>query len=117
MLELRLYGASRYGKKRPNYYQFTDERYNQKPEWMGNMYSFVLDQKVRDMSMVKSHIEDLDSFPIFYVDNEEVTQKVLSDFIDKLERCFGKMKYSSLGGERRDSVKKFLEENGVTVKP
>ena len=113
MLELKLYGASRYGKRRPDYYHYIDDTYTK--TFQPGIYQFVLDQKVRAMTITKESIEKLEGFPVFILDNEEVTKEYLPKFIKELENYMGKLEYTTKRGQSEQGVLNYLKDNGVEI--
>lgn len=113
MLELKLYGASRYGKKRPDYSYYTDDRFRK--DWTPGIHQFVLDQKVRYMHIIKHGIENLEAFPVFLICDENVTPEILPKFIEALEHYIGKLEYTHKREQKEKGVLQYLQENGVEI--
>ncbi len=129
MLILTAKESTQQGKPRRIGKEYIDYRYNHHFPIIfdeDEIYHFVLDQKVRHMSLLKTDLEQLRVFPVLTLDDrreyddeegnvEDLTEKYLKVFFKALEAYMGKLEYTTEDTPVTSGVKKYLKSYGVDV--
>ena len=120
MLYLKNIRATQNGRKARDWSQASDNNWG---KHYRNMGQFVLNQKVRYMSVLHGDLENLRSFPTLleYADENmegdcvDVTREYLPKLVHYLETYLGEINYTRDDTPQTRGVKKYLQEMGVDI--